>query len=112
MRVIPGPAGRYPGRNGQHITPSAAKRHLPIDISSFFLYAVGPLGTISSRPRKIKERKAYMPDYQMMYHILCAAASRALDELPEAEDTFSGRKVLQDALYEAEELYIRSGETQ
>ncbi len=53
-----------------------------------------------------------MPDYQMMYHILCAAASRALDELPEAEDTFSGRKVLQDALYEAEELYIRSGETQ
>lgn len=51
-----------------------------------------------------------MPDYQTMYHILCAAASRALDELPEGENTNVGRKVLQDALYEAEELYIRSGE--
>ena len=53
-----------------------------------------------------------MPDYKQMYHILCAAASRALDELPDAKDNMSGRKVLQDALYEAEELYIRSGEVQ
>lgn len=68
---------------------------------------------ISSHPREIQERKTdFMPDYKLMYHILCAAASRALDELPDGEDNITGRKVLQDALYEAEELYIRSGETQ
>ena len=38
----------------------------------------------------------------MMYHILCAAASEALDEPANA----AGRDVLQKALYEAEELYL------
>ncbi len=47
-----------------------------------------------------------MPDYKMMYHILCAAASEALDALPEESDTAAGRDILQKALYEAEELYL------
>ena len=47
-----------------------------------------------------------MLDYKKMYHILCAAASGALDELPETPDNATGRDILQNALYEAEELYI------
>ena len=47
-----------------------------------------------------------MPDYKTMYHILCAAASKALDALPEAPDNAAGRDILQKALYEAEELYV------
>ena len=39
-----------------------------------------------------------MPDYKMMYHILCAAASEALDALPEESDTAAGRDILQNAL--------------
>lgn len=46
-----------------------------------------------------------MPDYERMYHILCAAASRAIDEMDNGR--LAGcRKLLQDALTEAEELYI------
>ena len=86
-------------------------RTICVDISMIFLYAVGPLEQITSLDwQNTREETLFMPDYQTMYHILCAAASRALDELPEAENTNTGRKVLQDALYEAEELYIRSGE--
>ena len=51
-----------------------------------------------------------MPDYKMMYHILCAAASEALDALPEAPDNAAGRDILQKALYEAEELYLSAGD--
>lgn len=47
-----------------------------------------------------------MPDYKTMYHILCAAASKALDALPEAPDNTAGRDILQRALYEAEEMYL------
>ena len=47
-----------------------------------------------------------MPDYKMMYHILCAAASEALDKLPDEPANAAGRDVLQKALYEAEELYL------
>lgn len=43
-----------------------------------------------------------MPDYQKMYYIHCAAASKAID----AEDFETARQILQAALYEAEELYI------
>jgi len=47
-----------------------------------------------------------MPDYKKMYAILCAAASAALDMLPEAPENAAARFRLQEALYEAEELYM------
>ena len=54
-----------------------------------------------------------MPDYKTMYRILCSAASKALDALPEAPDALpeapdnaAGRDILQKALYEAEEMYV------
>ena len=51
-----------------------------------------------------------MADYKTMYQIMCKAASEALDALPVAEDTERARKLLQAALYEAEDLYIGSDE--
>ncbi len=48
-----------------------------------------------------------MPDYERMYHIMCRAASGALDMLPETKENAAGRCLLQFALYVAEELYIR-----
>ena len=50
-----------------------------------------------------------MVDYKKMYHISCAAASDALDRLPDNMENMMGRKLLQDALLEAEEVYV-SGE--
>ena len=47
-----------------------------------------------------------MIDYQHMYHILCDAASRALDAMPETAGNEQARAILQGALEEAEELYI------
>ena len=52
-----------------------------------------------------------MPDYQKMYYIVCAAASKALDALP--GDGAAAAKVLQKALEEAEEIYIQTcGDTE
>ena len=42
-----------------------------------------------------------MTDYQKMYSLLCSAASEAIDAPPE-----EARRLLQKALYEAEDLYI------
>ena len=47
-----------------------------------------------------------MVDYQRMYAILCAAASAALDALPDTAENVRGRLLLQTALYDAEEIYI------
>lgn len=47
-----------------------------------------------------------MADYRKMYAVVCAAASEALDLLPENAETAAGRAALQKALTEAEELYI------
>ncbi len=47
-----------------------------------------------------------VPDYAKMYAILCAAASEALDALPETAENAEGRRLLQAALYRAEELYV------
>lgn len=44
-----------------------------------------------------------MADYQKMYYIICAAASKAIDAPPE-----EAKRILQTALYEAEDLYIRT----
>ena len=46
-----------------------------------------------------------MPDYQKMYYVLCAAASKTTDAPPE-----EAKQILQKALYEAEEIYIRTSE--
>lgn len=51
-----------------------------------------------------------MADYQRMYYILCAAASRALDMLPDTIINSEGRKILQDALIEAENLYLQEAD--
>lgn len=50
-----------------------------------------------------------MAEYQKMYYILCAAASKALDALG-ANDVDGARQLLQDALDEAEERYIDTAE--
>lgn len=50
-----------------------------------------------------------MPDYEKMYHILCAAASRAIDLMPDIPAGNMARMTLLDALHEAEELYINEG---
>ena len=47
-----------------------------------------------------------MPDYKKMYAIICAAASEALDKLPDTAENAAGRETLQQALDKAEALYI------
>ncbi len=49
-------------------------------------------------------------DYRKMYHILCQAASDALDQLPETPENAAGRSLLQKALLEAEEVYLSANE--
>ena len=51
-----------------------------------------------------------MIHYQHMYHILCDAASRALDILPETAACEQARGILEKALEEAEECYISAEE--
>lgn len=51
-----------------------------------------------------------MPDYEKMYHILCAAASTAVDQMRGAPEDNMARMTLLDALHEAEDLYIREGD--
>lgn len=48
------------------------------------------------------------PDYQKMYAILCGAASDALDVLPATAETLGGRALLEQALEQAEELYLQA----
>ena len=47
-----------------------------------------------------------MVHYERLYAILCAAASEALDALPDTKENAEGRLLLQTALFQAEELYI------
>ena len=51
-----------------------------------------------------------MADYKKMYCALCAAASAALDMLPDTAENGPGRAALQKALEEAEELYITTAD--
>jgi len=44
-----------------------------------------------------------MADYQKMYYLICSAASKAIDAPPE-----EAKRLLQTALYEAEDIYIRT----
>ena len=53
-----------------------------------------------------------MADYQKMYGVLVRAASEALDVLPDTEENAAGRRLLQAALYRAEEMYILAEEDQ
>ena len=50
-----------------------------------------------------------MPDYQRMYHILCAAASAAVDELDRTDGRAQARRTLVEARAAAEELYLAGG---
>ena len=49
-----------------------------------------------------------MTDYKRAYHILCAAASHALDVLPDTPENAAGRTVIQEAILEAEDVCIES----
>ena len=49
-----------------------------------------------------------MADYQKMYYILCRAVDKALDILP--EEALEVRRVLKQALDQAEEKYIDTAE--
>ena len=49
-----------------------------------------------------------MTDYKRAYHILCVAASHALDVLPDTPENAAGRTVIQEALLEAEDVCIES----
>ena len=49
-----------------------------------------------------------MTDYKRAYHILCAAASHALDVLPDTTENAAGRTVIQEALLEAEDVCIET----
>ena len=51
-----------------------------------------------------------MTDYKRAYHILCAAASHALDVLPDMLENAAGRVVIQEALLEAEDVCIETME--
>ena len=51
-----------------------------------------------------------MTDYKRAYHILCAAASHALDVLPDMLENAAGRAVIQEALLEAEDVCIETME--
>ena len=53
-----------------------------------------------------------MADYRHMYAILCAAASEALDRLPDTPETAEGRALLQRALFAAEEAYMESADAE
>ena len=45
-----------------------------------------------------------------MYHVLCDAASKALDELPDEPANAAGRDTLQNALNEAEDIYVETAD--
>ena len=47
-----------------------------------------------------------MADYAKMYYILCAAASEALDRMPQTEENEAAARILQTALEQAEEVYL------
>ena len=49
-----------------------------------------------------------MTDYKRAYYILCAAASHALDVLPDTPENAAGRTVIQEALLKAEDVCIES----
>ncbi len=49
-----------------------------------------------------------MADYQKMYYLLCAAASKALDVLPPGGENEAARAILEEALLAAEDMYIEN----
>ena len=47
-----------------------------------------------------------MPDYKKMYAVLCKAIDDAIEPLEKIPEVAQIARALQDALYEAEEIYI------
>ena len=52
-----------------------------------------------------------MPDYKKMYAMLCKAVDDAIDPLEQIPSAKQIAKSLQDALFEAEEIYIEDSIT-
>ena len=52
-----------------------------------------------------------MVDYKKMYHVMCAAASKAVDLMPDIPANNMARMALLEALNEAEDIYIDNEET-
>ncbi len=48
--------------------------------------------------------------YQKMYAIVCGAASDAIDVLRSSENILQAQVLLENALLQAEELYVNAGE--
>lgn len=53
-----------------------------------------------------------MADYEKMYSVLCSETSKAIDALPRTVENRAGVAILQNALYEAEDIYIRTCEAE
>ena len=51
-------------------------------------------------------KEKYVRMYAKMYHILCAAASMALDEMPETRENATAADILREALETAEEMFL------
>ena len=51
-----------------------------------------------------------MADYAKMYYILCAAASAALDALPETAENETAVRILCGALWAAKKVYLETTE--
>lgn len=49
-----------------------------------------------------------MVNYKKMYAVLCSAIDHALEDLEKSSTAAGSVKILQDALLEAEEIYIAS----
>lgn len=56
----------------------------------------------------MKEGCVKIVDYQKMYAIVCAAASDAIDLLPDTPQTAPAKAKLQAALAAAEEIYLEA----
>ena len=52
-----------------------------------------------------------MADYRKMYYAVCAAASKAVDLIPDIPANHMARMVLLEALSEAEDIYLDDEET-
>ena len=76
----------------------------------FYTKVYGNIGKLLNPTSFVRKKGKKMAEYQKMYYILCDSASRALDALPDAPETQAARLLLQQALYEAEELYIATAD--
>ncbi len=53
-----------------------------------------------------------MADYQRMYHVLCRAVDAVIAPLEQIPAASAQAKALREALLEAEEIYLRTDDSQ